>query len=95
MTIGNTSNSPPSFSYNWEHVELSSICEGRQYFVTENRTLSVHHVEERLEDLEVESRGEHFPPEIKEPPSGEFLSCNVNALQLNGVIILKKKTKVF
>ena len=52
-------------AYNWENVKLLSICKGRQHFVAEDRTLRVHHIEERLEDLEVERRRQHFPPETK------------------------------
>ena len=54
-------------AYNWEHVKLAGICKGRQHFVAEDGTLRVHHVEEGLEDLEVERRREHFPPERNRP----------------------------
>ena len=61
------------FAHNWENVKLLSICKGRQHFVAEDRTLRVHHVKERLEDLEVERRRQHFPPETKTRDSRTIL----------------------
>ncbi len=59
-----------------EDVKLLGLAgEGLQDVVTELHTMLVHHVEEILEDLEVEGGCQHLPPGVPLAPSAGQEAC--------------------
>ena len=82
-----------------EDVKLLGLAgEGLQDVVTELHTMLVHHVEEVLEDLEMEGGCQHLPPGVPLAASAGQEACpkprkeKLIILSLQHAMMLKKKT---